>query len=51
LVPGQLIEGIDEALDTLTAGETTTFESELLGGDREGETALIEVTVSERERT
>ncbi|MGB1101632.1 MAG: trigger factor [Pontimonas sp.] len=42
---GQLIEGIDEALDTLTAGETTTFESVLLGGDREGETALIEVTV------
>ena len=42
---GQLIDGIDEALDTLTAGETTTFESQLLGGDREGETALIEVTV------
>ena len=30
---GQLIEGIDEALDTLTAGETTTFESVLLGGE------------------
>jgi trigger factor len=42
---GQLIDGIDEALDTLTAGETTTFESQLLGGDREGEVALIEVTV------
>ena len=42
---GQLIDGIDDALDTLTAGETTTFESKLLGGDREGETALIEVTV------
>ena len=42
---GQLIDGIDEALDTLTAGETTTFESKLLGGDSEGETALIEVTV------
>jgi len=42
---GQLIDGIDEALDTLTAGETTTFESKLLGGDREGEMALIEVTV------
>lgn len=48
---GQLIDGIDEALDTLTAGETTTFESKLLGGDREGDTALIEVTVvSVRER-
>ena len=42
---GQLVDGIDEALDTLTAGETTTFESKLLGGDREGEMALIEVTV------
>ena len=43
---GELIEGIDEALDTLTAGETTTFESVLLGGDHEGETALISVTVN-----
>jgi len=42
---GQLIDGIDDALDTLTAGETTTFESKLLGGDHEGEMALIEVTV------
>ena len=42
---GQLIDGIDDSLDTLTAGETTTFESKLLGGDREGEMAMIEVTV------
>ena len=42
---GELIEGIDDALDTLTAGETTTFDSVLLGGDHEGETALITVTV------
>ena len=28
---GELIEGIDEALDTLTAGETTTFEAPLHG--------------------
>jgi trigger factor len=42
---GQLIDGIDEALDTLTAGETTTFESKLLGGDHEGEMAQIEITV------
>jgi len=40
-----LIEGIDEALESLTAGESTTFESTLLGGDREGQTALIAVTV------
>jgi trigger factor len=43
---GELIEGIDEALESLTAGESTTFESKLLGGDREGETALIAVTVT-----
>ena len=42
---GELIEGIDEALDTLTAGENTTFESTLLGGDHEGEKAQIAVTV------
>ena len=49
---GELIEGIDEALDSLSAGESTTFESTLLGGDHEGETALISVTllaVKERE--
>jgi trigger factor len=49
---GELIQGIDEALDSLSAGESTTFESTLLGGDHEGETALISVTltaVKERE--
>jgi trigger factor len=49
---GELIEGIDEALDGLSAGEDTTFESVLLGGDHEGETALISVSliaVKERE--
>ena len=43
---GELIEGIDDALLTLTAGETTTFESTLLGGDHEGQTAQITVTVT-----
>jgi trigger factor len=43
---GQLIEGIDEAIESLTAGESTTFESKLLGGDHEGETAQIAVTVT-----
>ncbi len=42
---GELIDGIDDALDTLTAGESTTFESDLLGGDHEGEKAQIAVTV------
>ncbi|WP_341954399.1 trigger factor [Salinibacterium sp. TMP30] len=49
---GELIEGIDEALDSLSAGESTTFESVLLGGDHEGETAVISLsllTVKERE--
>ena len=41
---GELLEGIDEALDTLSADETTTFDSKLLGGDHEGETAEITVT-------
>lgn len=43
---GDLLEGIDDALETLTAGETTTFSSKLLGGDRAGETAEIAVTVN-----
>jgi trigger factor len=42
---GELIEGIDEALDSLSAGEETTFESTLLGGDHEGQTAQIAVKV------
>ena len=42
---GDLIAGIDEALDALSAGETTTFNSDLLGGDHEGETAEITITV------
>ena len=42
---GELIEGIDEALDSLSAGEETTFESTLLGGDHEGQTAEISVKV------
>jgi len=49
---GDLIEGIDEALDGLSAGETTVFESKLLGGDNEGESAEITVkllAVKERE--
>ncbi len=42
---GDLIEGIDEALDSLSAGETTTFNSNLIGGDHEGQTAEITVNV------
>jgi trigger factor len=43
---GDLLEGLDDALDSLTAGEETTFASKLLGGDHEGEEAEISVTVN-----
>ena len=43
---GELLEGMDDAVESLTAGESTSFESVLLGGDHEGETALIEVTIN-----
>lgn len=49
---GDLIDGIDEALEGLSADETTVFESKLLGGDNEGESAEITVkllAVKERE--
>ncbi|MFM6966376.1 MAG: trigger factor [Rhodoluna sp.] len=49
---GNLLDGIDEALDTLTSGETTTFVSKLVGGDKAGDAAEITVTltaVKERE--
>ena len=49
---GQLLDGIDEALETLTAGETTTFRSKLVGGDQAGSEAEVTVTlnaVKERE--
>jgi trigger factor len=49
---GQLLDGIDEALETLTAGETTTFKSKLVGGDQAGAEAEVTVklnAVKERE--
>lgn len=42
---GQLLEGIDEALEGLQAGETATFSSTLAGGEHEGEEAEVTVTV------
>lgn len=42
---GELLEGIDEAIDSLTAGEDTTFRSTLVGGDHAGEEAEVSVTV------
>src|SRR5690606_32121326 len=43
---GNMLKGLDEAVETLTAGESTTFTSELLGGEYEGQDAEVEVTVT-----
>src|SRR6201984_3447169 len=40
-----MLEGLDEALAGLSAGESTTFKSELAGGEAEGQEADITVTV------
>ncbi|MEE1618931.1 trigger factor [Brachybacterium sp. J144] len=41
---GNMLEGLDEALIGLSAGEDTTFTSTLAGGERAGEEATIKVT-------
>jgi trigger factor len=49
---GNMLEGLDEALTGLSAGETTTFVAPLAGGERAGEEANVTVTatsVKERE--
>ena len=49
---GNMLEGMDEAIIGLSAGETTTFDAPLAGGDRAGETAHVTLTlqsVKERE--
>jgi len=43
---GQLLEGTDEAIESLTAGEETTFRSKLVGGEHAGEEAEVQVTVT-----
>jgi trigger factor len=40
-----MLDGLDEALNGLSAGETTTFEAPLAGGEHEGEQGLVEVSV------
>jgi len=42
---GTMLEGMDDALVGLQAGETTSFVSALAGGDRAGQDARITVTV------
>ncbi|GAA4283981.1 trigger factor [Brevibacterium daeguense] len=49
---GTMLDGMDEALDGLSAGEETTFESVLAGGDHAGETGVVTIVlkaVKERE--
>ena len=43
---GTMLEGLDDAVTGLSAGESATFASTLVGGTRSGEEADIEVTVS-----
>lgn len=41
-----MLDGLDEALDGLSAGEETTFESKLPGGEHAGEKAQVKVKVN-----
>jgi trigger factor len=43
---GTMLDGLDEALTGLSAGESATFKSELAGGEAEGQEADIAVTVT-----
>lgn len=43
---GGMIDGLDEAVTGLSAGESATFSSTLVGGELEGEPADITVTVT-----
>lgn len=43
---GTMLEGLDEALTGLSAGEDATFETELAGGEHSGEAATVKVKVT-----
>ncbi len=43
---GNMLAGLDDAIETLTAGESTTFTSQLLGGEYEGQDAEVEVSIT-----
>ena len=43
---GTMLDGLDEALEGLSAGEETSFNSKLQGGEHEGEEALVKVKVN-----
>lgn len=42
---GQMLDGLDEALTGMSAGETRTFTTQLAGGSMEGQSAEVTVTV------
>jgi trigger factor len=42
---GEMLAGMDEVLPGLSAGETTTYETPLAGGDRAGEQSQVTITV------
>jgi trigger factor len=43
---GGMLDGLDEALTGMSAGESTTFSSELVGGDMKGQPVEVDVEVS-----
>lgn len=43
---GNMLAGLDEAIETLTAGESTTFNSQLLGGEYEGQDSEVSVSIT-----
>jgi trigger factor len=43
---GNMLEGLDEALTGLSAGESTTFETALAGGEHAGQTAQVSVSAT-----
>ena len=44
---GGMLDGLDEALVGMSAGDDTTFTSQLVGGDLVGEDVEVQVTVSQ----
>ena len=42
---GEMLPGMDDVLPGLSAGETTTYNTPLAGGDRAGEDSLVTITV------
>ncbi|MGH3358573.1 MAG: trigger factor [Nocardioidaceae bacterium] len=43
----ELLDGLDEALVGLSAGESNTFETQLVGGELKGEDVSVDVSVTE----